>query len=358
MVDYRRFLAKSETLVLPWLGGTRIDARERVVRLVGAAPPKPGWYAFEISGRNAKYAGPAETPDLSKLERVRGWLRGEVLFRERGAITRVQLLPDEEPPAFSPVTARRWSNTVLIFESLEFESEAEGACRAALAQGQAIDTVKGVAAPLRAAFGTALLERASDASGIPFVSHEVRQHLGDIAERGMAAAAEVLAALRAEREQAQRELAELERQRQAELLRLEVELQRQIAHAHEAEAAERLRGEIAHVRERMQRRWRPGDGVHLRRHQGDAEQRAEAALEAAGARLESIRRIHGNELEVVFFYSGERFISIVDGATLQVIDSGICLGHPPADELITLDSLPGVIQEAMETDRLVILRHA
>ena len=66
----------------------------------------------------------------------------------------------------------------------------------------------------------------------------------------------------------------------------------------------------------------------------------------------------GDQLEVIFTFMNERFISLVDAATLQVIDSGICLGHPPADEELTLESLPSVIREAIDTDALVILRHA
>jgi len=77
---------------------------------------------------------------------------------------------------------------------------------------------------------------------------------------------------------------------------------------------------------------------------------------AAGATLETLRRLGRDQLEIVFQYKGERFISIVDAATLQVIDSGICLGHPPRDDLVTLESLIGVIQEAMDTGALVILR--
>jgi hypothetical protein len=87
-----------------------------------------------------------------------------------------------------------------------------------------------------------------------------------------------------------------------------------------------------------------------------AEDRATEALEKAGATLESSRHVREHELEVVFSFMGERFISLVDEDTLQVLDSGICLGHPPADEQLTLDSLPAVIREAIETDRLVILR--
>ena len=69
---------------------------------------------------------------------------------------------------------------------------------------------------------------------------------------------------------------------------------------------------------------------------------------------EQLQRV---QLEVVFEFRDTRFVALVDEATLQVIDSGICLGHPPRDDLLTLDSLPGVIAEAMDTDALVILRH-
>jgi hypothetical protein len=45
---------------------------------------------------------------------------------------------------------------------------------------------------------------------------------------------------------------------------------------------------------------------------------------------------------------------VVDAASLRVIDAGICLaGH---DGLVTLDSLPGVIREAWESDELVMTR--
>ena len=62
-------------------------------------------------------------------------------------------------------------------------------------------------------------------------------------------------------------------------------------------------------------------------------------------------------LNVLGSFMNERFISLVEPATLRIIDSGICLGHPPRDDLITLESLPSVIREAIDDDLLVILRH-
>jgi len=44
----------------------------------------------------------------------------------------------------------------------------------------------------------------------------------------------------------------------------------------------------------------------------------------------------------------------IDAITLQVWDAGVCLAGE--DRLVTLESLPGVIREAIETGRLVITR--
>jgi hypothetical protein len=357
MVDYRKFLGKTESVVLPFLGGDTIDSSDRSFRLSGPRPPRPGWYAFEVKGRQATMTGPASVPDLSALPKVRGWLFRERLFREGGVTEPVNLMPEEEPPAFSPVLARRWSPGVLVFDTIEFESEAEGACREALGERRALKNVKGVSAPLRAAWGLGLLELVSRDLQIRFSPQEVRLHLGDIAEDGVGKAEAVLRGLEAERELARRELAELERRRQEELARLELELQRQALRAQRAEEAEQARLEIEAVRRQLQqRRLRPEPHAVPRGVLRQEEARAEDALRAAGARLETVRRLANDQLEVVFRYAGERFISIVDAATLQVIDSGICLGHPPRDDLVTLDSLPGVIQEAMDTGALVILR--
>ena len=82
----------------------------------------------------------------------------------------------------------------------------------------------------------------------------------------------------------------------------------------------------------------------------------EQALESAGARLLDTRRLGSDRLEVTFGFMGERFISIVEANTLQVVDAGICLAG--SDRQVNLESLPSVIREAIEDDVLVITRHA
>jgi hypothetical protein len=329
-VDYRKFLGKEEERVLPYLGGAFLHAADRRLRLA-TEPAVPGWYRFRIKGREATPLGPAEPEGLEALPTVRGHLVGERLVREGSVAERVLFLPEEEPPRLTPCRARRWHSGELLFEALDFESEAEEAVRRALEEGGALAQIKGVPATLRAAFAYAVLEAESRRIGIPAAPAELRPHLGQVAELGRPEAERALRALAAERVLAEREMVELRRRQQV------VFQARQVVEEQERRAAA---------------------GGRQRRGAEDAVARAEQALEAAGARMRSSRVLGNSNMEVIFTFMDERFISVVNMATLQVVDSGICLGHPPRDDLVTLESLPSVIKEAIETDRLVILRHA
>lgn len=332
-MDYRKFLGKEEERVLPYLGGAFLHAADRRLRLT-TEPAAPGWYTFRIKGRDATPVGPAEPETLDQCPAVRGHLVGERLVRDGAMAERVHFLPAEEPPRLSPVKARRWHSGELLFESLEFESEAEESVRRALEDDTNLAQVKAVPATLRAAFAYSVMEAASRRLGIPAAAAELRPHVAQVAELGRPEAERALRALAAERALAQREMMELNRRRQVvEMAQRAVEAQKQLA--------------VPEVRQ--------GRG---RVRQEDAVARAELALEAAGARMRSARVLGDGNLEVVFTFKDERFISVVNMRTLQVIDSGICLGHPPRDDLVTLESLPSVIKEAIDTDRLVILRHA
>ena len=331
-MDYRKFLGKEEERVLPYLGGAFLHAADRRLRLA-TEPPAPGWYRFRVKGREATPLGPADPEALETLPSVRGHLVGERLVREGSIAQHVHFLPEEEPPRLSPCRARRWHSGELVFDSLDFESEAEEAVRRALEEDASLAAVKGVPATLRAAFAYAVLEAQSRRLGIPAAPAELRPHLGAVAEQGRPEAERALRALAAERVLAAREMAELRMRRDiADRARQHVEAQ---AAPHVEQAGRPRRGGEA-----------------------DALARAELALEAAGARMRSARVLGNGNLEVIFTFMDERFISVVSMATLQVVDSGICLGHPPSDRLVTLESLPSVIKEAIDTGRLVILRHA
>jgi hypothetical protein len=319
-MDYRKFLGKVESAVLPYLGGGTVDAPSRRLRVT--TPPAPGWWRFEVQGRTATACEPAEPEGLEALPLVRGHLWGTRLVREGAVAEPLSLLPEEEPPRFSPLRARRWHDGTLLFESLEFEGEAEGLVRLALEEGGTLAEVKGVPASLRAAFGYTVLEAASRALGIRFSAAEVRGQVLAVAGTGRSAAESRLRALASEREAHVRAL---EARRQA------------LEAASRAEAVAALRS---------QPRQRQPEGMA----------RVERALESAGARLHDTRRLGGGRLEVTFSFMGERFLSIVDMGTLQVVDAGICLAG--ADREVTLESLPSVIREAIEDGVLVITRHA
>jgi hypothetical protein len=325
LVDYRKFLGKTDTVIAPWLAGLSIDAPNRRLKL-SATPETAGWYRFELKGRIATATEPTAPPDLSALQKVRGFLWRNRLVLENAKTEPLHLMPDEEPPRFSPITARRWHGGALLFESLDFESEAEGQVREAVATGASLSTFKSIPAPLRAAYGFALAETTARRLGVPVAASEIRAHVGRIADGGAQQAEAVIRGLIAEREQTEREMAELRARLTAAQLRADLEYARQ-----------------QRIAVRQRRRETPEDRVWN-------------ALEKAGAQFESSRHVRDTQLEVVFAFMGERFISLIDEDTLQVIDSGICLGHPPADKVLTLDSLPAVIREAIETDRLVILR--
>jgi hypothetical protein len=303
-VDYRSFLASPEPVVLPYFGGSRVEAADRRLRL--AAPIEPGWWRFRVDGRRATAVEPAEPVDLSDRPAVRGHHAAGWLFASGRDIHRIALPPAEEPAPLARVTGRVWHSGDLLLDSIDFEDEAEESARRALEDGHGIADVRGVTPSLRAAFGFAVADAVSREMDVPISPREAGGRVQEIAQQGREAAVALCRALDEER-----------RRHQAELRTQEIR---------------------ARARPRT----------------GRPEDRAEAALDAAGCRLINCRRLGGGTLEVRFQVDGERFVSVVDGDTLQVMDAGICLSG--ADRVLTLDSLPSVIREAERTDRLNITR--
>ncbi|GHG69826.1 hypothetical protein [Comamonas sp. JC664] len=328
-MDYRKFLGQVESVVLPYLGGGTVDSASRRLRVT--TPVSPGWWRFEVKGRDATPREPAEPEGLDTLPRVRGHSWGRRLVREGAVAEPLELMPEEEPPRLAPVSARRWHDGTLLFDSVDFEGEAEGTARIALEEAQPLGHVPGVSAPLRAAFGYALLERVSRDLDIRFAPAEVRGQILAVAEGGRVAAEDCLRRLSQER------AAQTERLRQ----------QREAAERRERSASlvTEAQRRVAHLEMRRGRSPSGDDGMH----------RAERALLNAGARPLDQRRLEGQRLEVTYAFMGERFVSIVAADSLQVLDAGICLAG--ADENVTLESLPSVIREAIETNLLVVTRH-
>jgi hypothetical protein len=316
-MDYKKFLGKTDELVLPSFGGVTVSAKGRTLRL--EEPLEAGWWRFVVKGRQATPQGRAdeEAPDLGGLSVVRGHLvSGVRLVTDEGIVHDVQFPPPDEPELFAPCTARRWHSGELLFDGIEFEEEAEEAARRALEDGETLEAVKGVPASLRAAFAYALVESASAHLQIPVVPLEVRHQILALAHGGRERAEATLRALADRRQEA-------ERARTA----------RANAPA-DAAAAARVANVLAGWSDRTTR-------VH-------------EALRSAGAQLLRMRGLSNDQSEVTYRFMGSRFLAVVHAQTLNVIDAGVCLDG--ADSALTLDSLPGVIREAIDTGQLVVTR--
>jgi hypothetical protein len=322
-MDYRRFLDRTEEVVGPVVHGYAWLA-DRRARIQGDATPS-GWFKVRVRGRDAEALAPASDDEragaLARLPRLRGHAFGTTagltLAHGGDGALPVDLAPsDQDPPLLAPLTARRWPvGDLLLWEGVEWEGEAEEQARQALEAGRGLADVKGAPASLRAAFAFAAAEAAARQLGIPAQPVELRRWLRDIADGGRAAAE---AALRA-----------LARERAAFT---------EAAAANAAAAAQRARTPAP-------------DTAPLR-----LEALVEESLRGAGAYLGAMRRLGGGLAEVRWTFLGHRFISVVEERGLQVVDSGVCLAG--SDRLVTLDSLPGVIREAIDQDALVITRHA
>jgi hypothetical protein len=320
-VDFRKFLNKKESLVLPYLGGPNVFAEARRLRVSHEVPP--GWWRFDVQGRNASATERMDPPDLSHLPLVRGHFVRGFLFPSGQRAQRLELMPVEEPPVFALLNARRWPTGVLLFDALEFESEPEDAARRALEERRTLTGQKGIPASLRAAFGYAIVSESARRVGIAVSPGEVRLELARVAEAGAPLAEEILHRLDAER--------------RMEALRVD-------ARRGALLGAPRTGAQPAGARR----------GRYDPTNRENVQELAAHVLSVAGATLAATRRLDERMLEVSFSFMGERFISVVDVGTFQVLDAGICLSG--RDELVTLDSLPSVIKEAIDTDQLNITR--
>lgn len=325
-MDYRKFLRGTdvETRVLPYFGGTRVDAKDRRYRLTSDAALAPGWQRFQIDGREAVPQGAAPPPDdLEALPAVRGhYVAGWVVVDGRERVS-LAIGPDDEPPVLARVTARRWFGGEHVFGSVDFEDAAETDARAALEARRALGAdVKGVAPSLRVAYGCALGLATAAAIELPTSVPELFAIALEIAEGGPQVLHVLYEEVIAERE-AQRVAAEA----RAAALRRAVVLDNAVRKAKVV------------ARDRRPQR------------------AADDALAAAHARLVECRMLQrGAAMDVIYVVDGVRIISTVDPETLQVMDAGICLSG--SDRVLTLDAMPSVVREAVQARHLNITRRS
>lgn len=327
-LDFRTFLGRTESYVVPvfepgiaWIGERRVDLR-------GATP---GWWKITLKGRKVERRTKVETPGpqlrVATLE-VKGHLaRMEGVYwlcQANGDAERVHFAPEEEPPQFSPLVAYRHASGDLFWNELGWETGSEEEVRRAFEENRGLEGLKGVPSTLRHAFALATVDRASRTLRIPASPGELQPFLRDICQRGAPGAQVALATLaraRREAEEAARRAAPVE-----------------------------VRAPVP----------RPAPVPPPALIQDDLEARLELSLHKSGARFLSTRRLGEGLTEVTWQYKTHRLLTVVHVESLRVRDAGVCLtshvNGEKGDDKLTLDSLPGVIEQAIRERKLVITR--
>lgn len=126
------------------------------------------------------------------------------------------------------------------------------------------------------------------------------------------------------------------------------------------EEEERKRAEEERLREAVQQGGTAAGRRVLAR--TDFEAGAREALRVSGAELLDVRQSHNRrEMVVQYRFQQRRLECVVERDTFRVVDAGVCLTDhatgQKGDTFFTLESLPGVIAEAMRLGKLVVWRH-
>lgn len=312
-MSWQDLLAKpDDSVTVPWTGGRVVRGDHRTFKLKGRQPTEFGWHRFAIErGRECRWKGEAEADwDLAeKFPTLIGYLVGNRMIPD-GA----KVIPDPakiveqsveihlvEPglERFTRIKAIKYEDDRYIYIGEEFPLGPE------------------------VAVNDAFQDRSESVTHIPEVTPAL-----DLAFR-------LESWQRAEADERRRQL-ELQRQRE------------------EAEAA------AAERRQQMQKLIGTGEGRRALA-EVDFEAGARAALQVAGAELLDQRQSRNRgEFVVDFRFRNQRFQCVCD-QQLRIVDAGICLiNHGTGergDRYFTLESLPGVIGQAINEHRLVRFRH-
>jgi hypothetical protein len=318
-MNWRDLLQKDdETLVAPWLGGRSLRSGPREWKIEGRLPEEHGWAVFKISSRTAFLSETADPAPESLKHDVKGFLIGDRILPDEAsgynpdpqaivAVTEPVHLLEPGLDRFVRITAgRAYEDGPLVFKSqlMPLGPEAEVL--------------------------SAFLDKKASVADIPHVPPALD------------------AAFRMEtwqRDEAEKRRIEAARRRREE---------------EEKRALEERR---AKIREQL------GDAQGRRQMAlVDFAEACRAALAVGEAEyLDHKPATRRNEMIVRFRMNRRRFECTCDARTLQIIDSGICLtahyndpdfeGGTKGDTWFTLESLPSVIREAEETNRLVVYRH-
>lgn len=302
-----------EERVLPWYGYPRVHDHQRSWTISGPKPPEHGWFRFSTpGGRSCELLSPEpQEPDPE-------WGIGHVVIH--GYLIGDRMVYDNIPMVTSDISRC----TVRAFcVPLGLERFAR-ASFARCFEGPVFLSQEFPLGPEQEVI-EAYQDRKESVNDIPGVTPAL-----DLAFRWCSH----------QRRRAEERRAELERLRQEE---------------------ERKRAEEERVRKLMR-----DAGTAMGRRAlaaRDFETAAREALRVSGAELLDCRQSRRRgEMVVQYRFRRRRLECVVDRTTMNVIDAGVCLTDhdtgEKGDTYFTLESLPGVIGEAMDLDKLVVWRHA
>jgi hypothetical protein len=313
-----------EEVTLPWAGGKKVHSLDRTWALKGRQPPEHGWYTFTVDGgRTARLKDreplPAE-PDFS-TKTLRGYVVGDRFIQDGAAV-------DPDPTKLIQQTEQVYC----------VEPGLERFTRAKVfrdREGRLIYLVQEWPEGPEIEVLEAYQDRKDSVTGITGVTPAL-----DLAFRWISWG----------RERAEEARREAERLAEEERQRIAAEEARAAA---EAERAERLQQALRDAGTGAGRR-------NLARY--DFEAAARAALALSGAELLDCRESAARgEMVVQYRYRHRRLECTCDRYSMRIIDAGVCLDDhrgTKGDTFFTLESLPTVIGEAMDTGQLVVWRHA
>lgn len=299
-------------LTLPWFGFNTVSSAKRSWIVEGRRPPEHGWYLFNVSGgRFCRLISDAESDPTYEEDQpvLRGYVIGD------------RFIPDDARVDPDP--------TKLIQQTIKVYCVEPGLDR--FTRGVVVRDLAGNLVYIRQEFPLGPESEALEAyqdrlTNLDHVSG-VTPAL-DLAFRWITY---------------QRELAE-ERRRELERIRAEEEARRK--------AEERLLEAMRNAGTAIGRRELAAQ---------DFETAAREALRVSGAELLDVRDSYKRDEKVVQYrFRHRRLECVVDKRTLRIIDAGVCLDDhegTKGDTFFTLESLPGVIGEAMDLDKLVVWRH-
>lgn len=304
-MSWKDLLGKPTDFVeLPWLGGRSLRSRNQSWTIEGRSPDEHGWHSFRIIGRRAIYRGGKTDPKPEILTNiVKGYLVGDCLVEDHVVV-------DPNPATI----ADHVKKVHLLDEGLDRFVR--------VSAGVVFDD-----GPL--VFRSAEMPLGPEGDVLDaFLAR--RETISNI--KGVVPALDAAFQIEVWRRN------EIERHR-AELVAQRAEEER-LAKIHEAVGTAVGRRKLAEV---------------------DFGEAARSALAISGAVYLDHRKLVGHEMAVRFSFHDRRFECTCDDKTLRIIDSGVCLRNERTgergDDRFTLESLPLVILEAIQTHRLVVFRH-